>query len=224
VVEIQEVQMTGSRPATATGTAAAILDVAERLVQARGFNGFSYADIAAELGLTKAALHYHFSGKEALGESLISRYAARFRDTLASIDAQGTAAPEKLQAYCEIYRAALRDDRMCLCGMLAAEYNTLPRSMRRAIVAFFDENEVWLTALLETGRAAGTLGFVDSAHQAAQMIIAALEGAMLVARPYHNTAPLESVAARINLDFVPTPPARTRRGGGTRKPPASSGI
>jgi TetR/AcrR family transcriptional regulator, transcriptional repressor for nem operon len=211
-VEIREIARTAARPATTAGTASAILDVAERLVQARGFNGFSYADIASELGVTKAALHYHFSGKGALGESLIIRYTTRFRDTLASIDAQGTAAPEKLRAYCEIYRAALRDDRMCLCGMLAAEYNTLPRSMRRAIVTFFDENEAWLAALLEAGRAAGTLGFVDSAHQAAQMIIAALEGAMLVARPYHNTVTFESVAARITLDFAPTPGTEARRG------------
>ena len=47
-----------------------------RLVQVTGFNGFSYADIAAELQLTKAALHYHFAGKAELGEALLARYAA----------------------------------------------------------------------------------------------------------------------------------------------------
>jgi TetR/AcrR family transcriptional repressor of nem operon len=56
-----------TRLAEASDTRTAILDVAERLVQARGFNGFSYADIAGELGLTRAALHYHFSGKAELG-------------------------------------------------------------------------------------------------------------------------------------------------------------
>ena len=56
------------------GTATRILDVAERLAQVRGFNGFSYADIAAEVGITKAALHYHFASKADLGEALISRY------------------------------------------------------------------------------------------------------------------------------------------------------
>ena len=79
--------MTPARSQASPGTPAAILDVAEYLVQARGFNGFSYADIASELGITKAALHYHFAGKAALGESLITRYASRFREALASIDA-----------------------------------------------------------------------------------------------------------------------------------------
>ena len=67
-------------------TATRILDVAERLVQTRGFNGFSYADIAAELGITKASLHYHFAGKAELGEALIVRYGERFADALAAID------------------------------------------------------------------------------------------------------------------------------------------
>ena len=59
------------RQAREPGTAGRILDVAERLVQLRGFNGFSYADVAAELGITKASLHYHFPGKAELGEALI---------------------------------------------------------------------------------------------------------------------------------------------------------
>ena len=49
------------------GTASRILDVAERLAQTQGYNGFSYADIAAELGITKASLHYHFASKADLG-------------------------------------------------------------------------------------------------------------------------------------------------------------
>ncbi len=67
---------TASRDGADTRTA--ILDAAERLVQTRGFNGFSYADVSSELGLTTAALHYHFAGKAELGLALITRYAERF--------------------------------------------------------------------------------------------------------------------------------------------------
>ena len=63
-----------------TDTANQILDVAEHLVQVRGFNAFSYADVAGELGLTNAALHYHFPSKSELGEALIDRYAIRFAE------------------------------------------------------------------------------------------------------------------------------------------------
>ena len=54
------------------GTAERILDAGERLAQTKGFNGFSYANVAAELGITNAALHYHFAGKAELGLALSS--------------------------------------------------------------------------------------------------------------------------------------------------------
>jgi len=49
-----------------TDTATRMLDSAEELVQRRGFNGFSYADVAGDLGVTKASLHYHFRSKAEL--------------------------------------------------------------------------------------------------------------------------------------------------------------
>ena len=130
--------------------------MAERLVQVRGFNGFSYAHVAAELNITKAALHYHFAGKAELGEALIARYAARFADALASVESRFDDAPSRLDAYADLYLEVLRDKRMCLCGMLAAEYQTLPAPMQDAVVRFFAENETWLTRVLEQGQAEGT--------------------------------------------------------------------
>src|SRR2546430_4070710 len=155
-------------------TATRILDVAERLAQVRGFNGFSYADIAAELGITKAALHYHFATKADLGEALISRYAARFGEALVAIDAAAAAAPAKLQGYAELYAGVLRNQRMCLCGMLAAEYPTLPGAMQAFVVSFFDQNEAWLQDVLEQGRGDGSLHFSGSARDIARMIISCL--------------------------------------------------
>src|SRR6516225_2849027 len=97
------------------GTATRILDVAERLVQVRGFNGFSYADIAAELGITKASLHYHYRGKAELGQALITRYGQRFAAELEAIDGTARDAPAKLSAYADLYADVLKGRRMCLC-------------------------------------------------------------------------------------------------------------
>jgi TetR/AcrR family transcriptional regulator, transcriptional repressor for nem operon len=178
-------------------TATRILDVAERLAQVRGFNGFSYADIAAELGITKAALHYHFASKADLGEALIDRYAARFSDALAAIDAAASAPPAKLRGYAELYADVLRNQRMCLCGMLAAEYPTLPGAMRASVVSFFDDNETWLQQVLEEGRGDGSLQFSGSTRDVARMIISCLEGAMLVTRPYGDIPRFQDAAANL---------------------------
>jgi len=179
------------------GTAERALDVAEKLVQTRGFNGFSYAHVAADLGITKASLHYHFPGKAELGEALISRYAERFASALARIDAERPTARGRLEAYVELYADVLVGQRMCLCGMLAAEYETLPPPMATAIIGFFDANQAWLTTVLESGRSDGTLSFTGDAEEAAQAVIGTLEGAMLIARPYRDLARFHAAARRL---------------------------
>src|SRR5271166_5391358 len=130
-------------PASAAPTAAAraILDAAERLAQTRGYNGFSYADVAAQLGVTKASLHYHFPSKAELGRALIERYHAGFVEALGIIDREVDEPCGKLERYVALYDAVMRNDRMCLCGMLAAEHATLPQAMQLQLQLFFDANE-----------------------------------------------------------------------------------
>jgi len=147
--------------------ATAILDVAEQLAQTRGYNGFSYADIAAKLGVTKASLHYHFASKAELGRALISRYHAVFGAALDAIDQRPIPPPAKLQQYVQLYDGVIRNDRMCLCGMLAAEYTTLPAPMQEGLKTFFDLNERWLTSVLQQGRKSGSLVFTESANERA---------------------------------------------------------
>lgn len=187
-------------------TASQILDIAERLVQNRGFNAFSYADIAAELHLTKAALHYHFAGKAELGEALVGRYATRFIAALAALDAGDFTAIAKLEGYANLYLEVLRNQRMCLCGMLAAEYQTLPRPMQDAIIGFFDANESWLERVVEQGQREGSL-HGGSAKDAARAIVGGFEGAMLVARPYGDIARFQASTAQLLGGLVAAPSA-----------------
>jgi len=178
-------------------TASRILDVAEELVQTRGFDGFSYAHVAAELRVTPPSLHYHYRSKAELGEALIERYAARFLEALNRIERDGGDALAKLGAYARVYGDVLRRRRMCLCGMLAAGYDTLPEAMRGAVIRFFDENERWLARVLEEGAREGSVSFAGDARDVAQSIISGLEGAMLVARPYGDSLRFDVAARRI---------------------------
>lgn len=186
-------------------TGSRILDAAERLVQQRGFNGFSYADVAAELKITTASLHYHFAGKAKLGRALIERYAERFTEALATIEARLPDARARLDAYVDVYGDVLRGRRLCLCGMLAAEYQTLPKPMRQSVIQFFDDNEAWLTRVLEAGRQEGSLRFSGSAVDAARMLISGLEGAMLVARPYGEVGRFRAAVAQLLTGLAATP-------------------
>jgi TetR/AcrR family transcriptional regulator, transcriptional repressor for nem operon len=190
-----------SRSASLTPAAAAILDVAERLAQTRGYNGFSYADIATQLRVTKASLHYHFPSKAELGRALIERYRSVFSAALDAIDQEGKKPHEKLKQYVELYNSVMSNERMCLCGMLAAEYATLPAPMQSELTAFFNSNETWLTSVLEAGLRAGSFQFREPASERARVLIGALEGAMLVARSYGSPHRFETAAACVLADL-----------------------
>jgi TetR/AcrR family transcriptional repressor of nem operon len=195
--------MSSSTRVNAPSTADRTLDVAERLVQIRGFNGFSYADVARELEITKASLHYHFPGKAELGAALIARYTARFTQALADIDDHVATARAKLDAYVDIYNKVLSEGRMCLCGILAAEYETLPGPMREAVERFFELNEAWLIAVLSQGRADASLSVNGSLAIASQMIISGLEGAMLIARTHKDSGTFSSTIDRLLEPLTP---------------------
>jgi len=183
------------RPAASEATRTRILDVAERLVQTCGFNGFSYADIAAEVGITKASLHYHFATKADLGRTLVVRYTEAFSAALQAISAGAADAPAQLHAYAKLYTDVLAERRMCLCGMVAAEYGTLPAAMQEALRVFFGINEGWLAHLLERGSSEGSLHLRVAPLEAARMLVGALEGAMLVARAYGDPQRFSDAAA-----------------------------
>jgi TetR/AcrR family transcriptional repressor of nem operon len=186
-----------------SGTAERALDIAERLTQIRGFNNFSYADIATELGITKASLHYHYPGKAELGQALITRYTERFDQALDEINRALPNARAKLEAYADLYAGVLRNERMCMCGILAAEYPTLPAAMQSEVVRFFDENQQWLAGVLADGKSEGTLTYRGRAEDVAQSILSTLEGAMLVARPYGDLARFDAAAKQLLAGLTP---------------------
>jgi TetR/AcrR family transcriptional regulator, transcriptional repressor for nem operon len=200
-----------SRTAAPSAAATAILDVAERLAQTRGYNGFSYADVAIQLGVTKASLHYHFPSKAELGRALIERYHVLFGKALDAIDQQTNNPHEKLRQYVGLYNSVMSNERMCLCGMLAAEYATLPAPMQRGLTLFFDANERWLTAVLEDGLRTKAFLFREPANERARVVLGALEGAMLVARSYGDPHRFQIAAGCVLADLSASSDARQHR-------------
>jgi TetR/AcrR family transcriptional regulator, transcriptional repressor for nem operon len=179
----------------APNTSEQILDIAQFLVQTKGFNGFSYADVASQLGIRNAAVHYHFRSKTDLGKALVVRYRQTFTRALATIDAEVEPAPAKLERYVLLFQAALENGlRMCLCGMLASELTTLPEGIQLEVRAFFADQQSWLARVLREGQAAQTLVFTGDAQGKADELLASLEGAMLLARMWGSVASFRGLA------------------------------
>lgn len=169
-------------------TAEQILDVAEARAKRVGFNGFSYADIATELGVTTASIHYHFPTKANLGANLIERYTRLTFAALDAIQAGPDETVEKLRRYAGLYEEILAADALCLCAMLASEYETLPEPMQQSLQAFFRREEEWVNRMLCAGRDKGEFAIRGEPETAAATIVSTLQGAMLVARAYGGTA------------------------------------
>lgn len=159
-----------------------ILASAQRLVQQRGFNGFSYADIAAEVGIRKASLHHHFPSKTDLGLALIEEYSAQVDSARARIGGLDLQADAKLRAYIALFRGSLDAERMCLGGMLASEWLTLDASMLPGLKRFFARNTEWLTEILAAGVTQKLFVLNGSAADHARLFLATLQGALLIGR------------------------------------------
>lgn len=71
-----------------------ILDAAERLVYEHGFNATTLDAILSEADASKGAFFHHFTGKEALGQALVARYAERDAVLLGEAMAAAQAASE----------------------------------------------------------------------------------------------------------------------------------
>lgn len=160
-----------------------ILDAAQALLQRRGFNGFSYADVAQTVGIKTATIHYYFKSKEDLGLALVDDYIKTIAASLAAVDDSRASPLASLQAYAAVFRAALEDERHCLCGMLSAEALSLPPRLIGAFQPFFEMSITWLTGHLERGLDQGELRFKGLPETRARLFVALLEGAMLLHAP-----------------------------------------
>ena len=175
-----------------------ILDVAQGLLQTRGYNGFSYRDIAGAVGIRTASLHYHFPSKADLGVALAARYRLRFNEALEDITGQTDDARRRLERYADLFRKTLGvDGRLCLCGMLGAEIATLPDPVMAEVNGFFRDNEAWLTDIISAGQNDGTLHSDTPAVDQARLVLAALEGAMIVARATGDGGRFDAVAGAV---------------------------
>jgi TetR/AcrR family transcriptional regulator, transcriptional repressor for nem operon len=93
---------------------------------------------------------------------------------------------------------------MCLCGMLAAEYETLPEPMGEAVVTFFRDNEAWLGKVVSEGQTDGSFSPRLTPGEASQMILSGLEGSMLLARTDGGITRFQSSAQRLVDALTPS--------------------
>lgn len=157
-----------------------ILDSAESHICKKGYNAFSFREVANEVGIKSASVHYHFPTKANLAAAVVLRYTQRFIEDLGQPDSKHAQAKYLLKNYIQEFQTVLlTKDSMCLGGILSAELTSLPDEVADATRQFFTENLNWLAIVLQS-----QFGDDDLAtnHLRAMKVLAMLEGTLILMR------------------------------------------
>ncbi|BBZ27686.1 TetR family transcriptional regulator [Mycolicibacterium madagascariense] len=174
----------------ATTTDDEILRCARSLLIDGGYNGFSYADIAAAVGIRKASIHYYYPTKVDLVRALVARYREEADAGFAEMTRRHPEPVDQLRAYIGFWADCILDgtNTFCLCALLATQIPVLPPEVVTEVKAYFQVLSTWLAAVLENGREQGRFTFSGTAQTEAEKFMAAVHGAMLSARAYSDPA------------------------------------
>ncbi len=180
-------------------TARNIANTFQNMVMQRGFNAVSYGDLAKELGIRTASIHYHFPTKAELGATVLTRY----RDNI--INAWEEVKLDDPQSYVRAYNSFIAPIRSvrdlegvsCLYGVLGATQKTLCPNIQEILAGFFIEQEVWLAKVFAGGRDVGVFHFNGEAQSFTKLYISALQGAMLIKKSTNNPAHFDDVIEQL---------------------------
>jgi TetR/AcrR family transcriptional regulator, transcriptional repressor for nem operon len=170
----------------ASTTSDEILRCARSLIIEGGYHSFSYADISKSVGIRNASIHHHFPSKSDLVRTLVARYREEAEAGIAELERQVPDPVGQLRAYTGFWEACIADASapFCVCALLASQIPVLPEEVVLEVRAHFRALSAWLTSVLERGARQGTLRLTGTARAEAEVILAAVHGAMLSARAY----------------------------------------
>ena len=173
-----------------------LIDSARYLIQTRGYNGFSYADVAEEVQVRKASIHHHFPTKADLAKAVVEESRAGIVEQI-SLLAEGDFDPvERLRFYIEYWERCITDATapFCVAGMLAAELPSLPPELAECVRMHFRDLSRWLETILTKGAQSGVFRFQGAASAEAEAFISLVYGAMLTARAYGDASKFAEVS------------------------------
>ena len=163
-----------------------LMDAAESRIRSNGYDGFSFRELAAVVGIKSSSVHYYFPTKADLGAAVARRYTDRFFAALPSTP------KDPVRALHDAFsRAIQRDKQVCLCGVLGSVSASLPSPVGLEAKRFF---ELAIEYLLE-GKKRHSASRYE--REWAFQVVALLEGGMMLALALGDMASFNPVARSI---------------------------
>lgn len=167
-----------------------IVVIADQLIRNKGYNAFSYADIASTLNIKNAAIHYHFQSKADLGKAVITASREKFMNNTTIWSSFSSY--DQVSAFIDMYSNNSKNNCICFMGALGSSFNTLPQEMRQELTNAHDEITVWLINILQKGKTNDEMEFPLSAEEMSDLITSGMLASLILERVSKN-AVLESV-------------------------------
>ena len=147
-----------------------IMDAAEKRIRKAGFNGFSFREIAADVGIKSSSVHYHFPTKEKLAAAVIRRYT---KDVSNHIDELFVNERDPVRLWTTAFRTTIHSaEKMCPCSVLGATAYDLPEEVATAVKGFF---QMCRDKMVEQGMTIENADFLIAASIGAQVISVAMQ-------------------------------------------------
>lgn len=157
-----------------------IIKLGDELIRDKGYNAFSFYDIAKTLGIRNASIHYYFPTKEHLAISIVRHQQQLLEALILSVS--GKPPLRKLNAYFSIYDNACTQDRVCLVGSLATDLHTVDLPVKAELKILVDNIINWVSSILVEGRKDGSFHFEGAARTKALLIVTNMLAAVQLAR------------------------------------------
>lgn len=160
-----------------------ILNAAQHMLQTRGFNAFSYRDLAAEVNIKSSSVHYHFPTKEDLAVALLEKYSKSIQIRLATINRGGTDPLIRIRHFLTWFEdIGSVDGRVCVAGMLASDFATLSAKLQQEVRQTYEMIERWFAVQIELAIDGSNNNL--EANKLAEFIMSVIQGSLFGARVF----------------------------------------
>lgn len=187
---------TEAKSARGAATRDQILDAAADLIHLRGYHATSLDDVLRQSGVGKGNFYYYFKSKEDLGYAIIDRLIRGFLEcTLKPAFADPAGDPiAQIHTFLDRVRDNQRQRNCvggCPMGNLACELSDVHEGFRQRLAVIFVQWRARLTEAFSRGQAMGRVRRDCDPARAAQFLVAALEGSILMTKVSRDIAVME---------------------------------
>ncbi len=170
-----------------------IIEIADELIYANGYERTSFAQIGALAQISKGNFYYHFKSKDEILDAVIGHRLEKTRNMLDDWDQQGSEPAERVKCYIRIVLQNWRLIRLhgCPVGTLVSELAKLDHPSRTAANKVFRLFRRWLAKQFSL------IGNSSNADANALHILSWSQGVATMASAFRDKAFVEQEVVRI---------------------------